>query len=384
MVLKPKNDKKPTLIKYPGGKQKELKYILPELPGDSKSFYEPFVGGGAVYLNIEANKYFINDKSKELMTFYEMVCNQDKDFFNRLEKMNEYWKKIDILAVKYDKQLVDLYECFKSNKQHGKDSIVEFIIQHYKVFNGLLSPDFNVDLEHFINQISKTITNKFGRMQSMELKKGKLSEEDLKKNIWSSLKAALYTHFRYLYNHSQSLNLSNSFNSALYYFIREFCYSSMFRYNLNGEFNVPFGGISYAKKNLDTKIKRLQDPNIVNQLNITCKGSLDFEEFLNEYPPTSSDFIFVDPPYDTSFSTYAKNTFEKKDQERLAAYLIKKTNAKFMVVIKNTDFIKSIYPEGKTCTNGKPIRIIPFEKKYFVSFQNRNDKNAEHLIIMNY
>jgi DNA adenine methylase len=158
----------------------------------------------------------------------------------------------------------------------------------------------------------------------------------------------------------------------------------MFRYNLNGEFNVPFGGISYAKKNLDTKIKRLQDPNIVNQLNITCKGSLDFEEFLNEYPPTSSDFIFVDPPYDTSFSTYAKNTFEKKDQERLAVYLIKKTNAKFMVVIKNTDFIKSIYPEGKTCTNGKPIRIIPFEKKYFVSFQNRNDKNAEHLIIMNY
>jgi DNA adenine methylase len=64
MVLKPKNDKKPTLIKYPGGKQKELKYILSELPGDSKSFYEPFVGGGAVYLNIEANKYFINYKSK--------------------------------------------------------------------------------------------------------------------------------------------------------------------------------------------------------------------------------------------------------------------------------------------------------------------------------
>jgi len=384
MGLKPTNDRKPTLIKYPGGKQKELKNILPKLPEDSINFYEPFVGGGAVYFNIEANKYYINDKSNELMTFYEMVGSQNDEFFNRLEKMNEYWKKMDTLADKYEKEFVDLYECFKEDQQHGKDRIVEFVVRHYEGFNGLLSPDFNVDLEHFINQISQTITNKFKRMQSMEIKKGKLSDEDLKKNIWSSLKASLYTHFRYLYNQSERFNLSNAFKTALYYFIREFCYSSMFRYNANGEFNVPFGGISYAKKNLDKKIERLKDKETVEQLNNTCKGTFDFEEFLNEHPPTKDDFVFVDPPYDTSFSTYAKNTFDKKDQERLADYLINKTDAKFMVVIKNTDFIKSIYPEGKTCANGKPIRIFPFDKKYFVSFQNRNDKNAEHLIIMNY
>ena len=35
------------------------------------------------------------------------------------------------------------------------------------------------------------------------------------------------------------------------------------------------------------------------------------------------DFIFLDPPYDTEFSTYAKNEFGKEDQIRLANFLNK-------------------------------------------------------------
>jgi DNA adenine methylase len=48
-----------------------------------------------------------------------------------------------------------------------------------------------------------------------------------------------------------------------------------------------------------------------------------------------------------------------------------------MMVIKNTDFIYELY-------NKKGINISSFNKKYLVSFQNRNDKKAEHLIITNY
>lgn len=51
------------LIKYPGGKEKELNYIIPALPAKIDNYYEPFVGGGAVYFAIDAKKYYINDKS---------------------------------------------------------------------------------------------------------------------------------------------------------------------------------------------------------------------------------------------------------------------------------------------------------------------------------
>ena len=45
------------LVKWAGGKEKELKYILPNLPKHFENYYEPFVGGGAVYTAIQATLY---------------------------------------------------------------------------------------------------------------------------------------------------------------------------------------------------------------------------------------------------------------------------------------------------------------------------------------
>jgi len=48
-----------------------------------------------------------------------------------------------------------------------------------------------------------------------------------------------------------------------------------------------------------------------------------------------------------------------------------------MLVIKNTDFIAKLYIN-------KNLNIQAFDKTYLVSFMNRNDKSAEHLLIRNY
>ena len=93
--------------------------------------------------------------------------------------------------------------------------------------------------------------------------------------------------------------------------------------------------------------------------------------------------MFLDPPYDTEFSTYAKNVFDKNDQERLADYLKQGCECYFMLIIKNTEFILDLY-KNQVDKNGREIKIQKFDKKYFVSFQNRNNKEAEHLIITNY
>lgn len=103
----------------------------------------------------------------------------------------------------------------------------------------------------------------------------------------------------------------------------------------------------------------------------------DFQDFFNLYEPTEKDFIFLDPPYDTEFSTYAQNNFVKTDQKRLADFLINDCKAKWMMIIKNTDFILDLYTHPN-------IKISTFDKTYLVSFMNRNDKNVEHLLITNY
>ena len=84
----------------------------------------------------------------------------------------------------------------------------------------------------------------------------------------------------------------------------------------------------------------------------------------------------MEQPYNNELSTYAKNEFAKNDQIRLCEYL-KNTKANIMLIIKNTDFIYNLY-------NTKEFNIKTFDKKYLVSFQNRNDKDVEHLLITNY
>lgn len=158
----------------------------------------------------------------------------------------------------------------------------------------------------------------------------------------------------------------------------------MFRYNAKGQFNVPYGGISYNRKTLTRKIDYFSSSELLTQLEHTQLSCLDFEDFLRQLPPQADDFMFLDPPYDTEFSTYAKNTFGQADQQRLAIYLKNECPCFFMLIIKKTPFVEALYPNGIAVHGGRKLCVSEFSKKYFVSFQNRNDKDASHLLITNY
>ena len=116
-------------------------------------------------------------------------------------------------------------------------------------------------------------------MSEIEKEKGDLKEEDIVLNIEAAFKSAFYMHFRYLYNNAKKLNISKAFYIAIYFYIREFCYSSMFRYNTKGEFNVPYGGISYNKKHLTKKIEYFTNKELLEHLAKTKMCSLDFLNF---------------------------------------------------------------------------------------------------------
>lgn len=387
MYIVPKKLKLAPLLKYPGGKEKELIHILPNLPLSAENYYEPFVGGGAVYFSVNANNYFINDKSTELMQLFDLIKENNCEFKYYLEQIDHNWKIISEIVFNHKQEITNIYNAYKFHeidKQRLFDNVSAFVLHNAEEFNGLLSVDFNVGIQNFVNELIKSFKNKIIRMVDIEQYRNELQQEDFIQNIECAFKSAFYMHFRYLYNNAKELNISLPFYIAIYYYIREFCYSSMFRYNASGEFNVPYGGISYNKKSLTKKIEYFSSKDLLSHLNKTVMGCLDFEEFLEQYTPQKNDFMFLDPPYDTEFSTYAKNIFDKQDQERLANYLKTKCDCYFMLIIKKSDFILQLYKDGELIKNGRTINISSFDKKYFVSFQNRNNKKAEHLLITNY
>lgn len=167
---------------------------------------------------------------------------------------------------------------------------------------------------------------------------------------------------------------SIQYKAANFYFIREYCYGSMFRYNSKGEFNIPYGGMSYNRKNMQSKIDTMFNREIETLFSDTEIHCSDFEKFFDNVKLTSNDFMFLDPPYDTDFSDYEGKDFTKFDQERLA-YNLRKTAAKFLLVIKNTEFIHNLYE--------KDFNIVSFDKQYSYNMRSRNDRDVEHLIITN-
>ena len=367
------------IIKWAGGKEAELKYILPNLPKTFDRYYEPFVGGGAVFFALEGKEFFVNDKSTELMTLYRLIQKGDTDFFEKLIEINGYWRLLEQIVENHSDVLLSIYrECSSPavSQLHIKDLVTEFVLQHVDDFNGILNTSFNIDIENFFQEMIRNLTNKISRTRVIEKEKGVFSNKDVLDNIESAVKSAFYMHFRHLYNKTQAYCINTSFATAIFYFVREFCYASMFRYNAHGEFNVPYGGIQYNRKDFLKKIQAIQSESYKKHLEKTQLFNDDFEVFLKASKPKRNDFIFVDPPYDSEFSTYAKHVFGRDDQIRLANYLVNHT-AKFMLVIKNTSFIHGLYSK-------KGLKIKVFDKRYLVSFQDRNDKNAEHLLITNY
>ena len=102
--------------------------------------------------------------------------------------------------------------------------------------------------------------------------------------------------------------------------------------------------------------------------------NLDFCDFFKKTNLSENDFMFLDPPYDTNFSDYEGKDFTANDQERLA-HELKNTPARFMLVIKNTDFIHGLYKDN--------FNILSFDNQYTYNVRSRNQRNVEHLIITN-
>lgn len=365
-----------TFIKWAGGKDKELPIIMKNIPKRFDRYIEPFVGGGAVYLNIDCKNSIINDKSDELILLYKMIKNGNSEFIKSLKDINKNWIMLENLVYSNSKELLDMYLKYKKNQQKLEKMVDDFICNHNLEIKNLLRDEVDINLYNLIIEIKKNLISKINRMYKIEKSRNEMSKEDIMSNIETAFKSAYYMYFRYLYNNKKKLKLSNEFYCAVFYFVRDYCYASMFRYNSNGEFNVPYGGISYNKKDFSKKIAYLSSDELRKYLSNTKIYGLDFEQFCDKIELKENDFMFLDPPYDTEFSTYAKNNFDKEDQVRLSNYL-KNTKAKFMLVIKNTEFIYNLY---KDCG----FNIKSFDKKYLVSFMNRNDKDVEHLIITNY
>jgi DNA adenine methylase len=248
-------------LKWPGGKrwiaQKLALCISKRL---SNRYYEPFLGGGAIFFGLCPRKATLSDINSDLINTYIQVRDKPEEIIDGLKKLS-----------------VDKESYYHIRKEEPKDLVERAI--------------------------------------------------------------------RFLY-------------------LNRTAFGGIYRLNLNGKFNVPYGGGSRTPELLwrDGLIKRASHALQGIELAVS-----DFEKMMNK--SRYGDVIYCDPTYtmihnNNKFIRYNEKNFSWKDQERLSLVALRALKRGTFVLISNASY----YP---LCELYHPFKPIKLARKSLVSRKSR-------------
>ena len=133
-----KNNLVAPVLKWVGGKRQLIPEIEKYFPDKYSTYYEPFIGGGAVLFNFQPKRAVVNDINEELINLYKVIKDDVESLIEDLKNHkneSEYFYEIRSLDRNkeiYDKLLIynrgDKYEdMYKNNSMfddinNGKQS----------------------------------------------------------------------------------------------------------------------------------------------------------------------------------------------------------------------------------------------------------------------
>ena len=179
------------MIKYRGGKSKEIPHFLKHIPQFSGRYVEPFFGGGAFFFYLEPQKAIINDINSRLISFYRGVANQfellqnelteiesiytlNRQDFDALKKQNPN-KRVDDKNEALYYQIRDMYNGLTASKY--SDAFLYYFINK-TAYSGMIrfnaKGEFNVPYGRYKNFCIDKVT----RQHSELLKNTEIYNED--------------------------------------------------------------------------------------------------------------------------------------------------------------------------------------------------------------
>ncbi|MFW5804049.1 MAG: DNA adenine methylase [bacterium] len=166
-------------LKWVGGKRQLMPSIVEHLPKNIKDYkyVEPFIGGGAVFFNLQPKNAIINDFNEELINVYIAIRDHLDDLISDLKKHrneSEYFYKIRGL---------DRTQDFK--KLSSVERASRIIYLNKTCFNGLYrvnnAGEFNAPFGRYknpniVNEPTLKAVNKYLKINDIIIKSGDYAE----------------------------------------------------------------------------------------------------------------------------------------------------------------------------------------------------------------
>lgn len=132
------------ILKYGGGKYKEIEKFSKYIPSSFDTYYEPFVGGGALFFHLAPPKAVIGDVNRPLIHFYRELK----------ENFNEVVTETKEIADKFEenqKSFNNLKDYHQEKRTHNPNEDLYYDLRDQ--FNGLKERRYSLaSLYYFINK----------------------------------------------------------------------------------------------------------------------------------------------------------------------------------------------------------------------------------------
>ena len=112
-----------TPLRYPGGKSRAVKYLVPKMPKDVVEYREPFLGGGSVAIAFTKEypdiPVWANDLYEPLVNFWQMLQKSPDGLFCLLEAYKKQYNTPDKARELFNQMKVDLNDGTTPNLQRA-------------------------------------------------------------------------------------------------------------------------------------------------------------------------------------------------------------------------------------------------------------------------
>ena len=169
------------LVKYRGGKSKEIPHLIKHIPKFTGRYIEPFFGGGALFFHLEPKRAIINDINSKLISFYLGVKNDFETLKSELTEIEKTYtknrKKFEELKSKTPNKRVEdenepLYYKMRDmfneliEKKYSDASLYFFI--NKTAYSGMIrynaKGDFNVPYGRYANLNTSLVTQSHNKL----------------------------------------------------------------------------------------------------------------------------------------------------------------------------------------------------------------------------
>jgi len=212
---------------YVGDKYKLLKEIKQYFPKNIDTFVEPFVGGGSVFLNVNAKRYLLSDIDKNVISIHKYLLSQNQNeeaFFQSLKRIAKKYNLSrsyfeDVVPSSLKKQWEKTYyahfnrEGYQQlredyNKSSKKDPLLLYVLLIYG-FNRMLrfnqKGEFNIPVGNVdLNQnVIRSLKDYFNLTKDREIDFCSQDFKDFLKDLRLSKKDFVYVDPPYLITGSE-------------------------------------------------------------------------------------------------------------------------------------------------------------------------------------